>query len=554
MTEQAIKILIIDDEDRYAELCHRLLPRYQYITPCHEKGCPPCQQEGCTRRNAHHWFEAKELFAKHKKKIDVVLLDLRFDLPRELLLPEGLPESGPALERARRLQGIEILRRIRREVGDVPVILMTRHDEVAFEDMADALSAWDYTYLAADEGLNLRALESQISSIVSRRNEQQDLGSFVWGSSTKMSQLRRSLEFLALGDRPVLILGETGTGKSYFARQVLHPASGRRGPFAQIDLAALPESLLSSELFGTSRGAFSGAVDRVGAFEYADGGTLFLDEIGNLPQDAQRRLLTILQEKEVVRLGENRPKKVDVKVCAATNADIEEAVQNKQFRNDLYMRLNPAARIELPPLRDRREDLEPLCQFLTLKLFKEEANANLLKRYAQQSKLSLASEDVVLSFKGARQVDARTLCFVIPEKSAQELLEHAWPGNVRQLEMVLANLLLQTLVEALGTPARGAKQVLPVSPKALRDLLRLSELGHKATPVVSGGYAVEVKSSRTLHEAARGWECEIYQRLFQETQGDFSQMAQRLLGDGSERGAKKVRLRFNQLGLKVRGQ
>jgi transcriptional regulator with PAS, ATPase and Fis domain len=333
----------------------------------------------------------------------------------------------------------------------------------------------------------------------------------------------------------------------------LHPASGRKGPFAQIDLAALPDSLLSSELFGTTRGAFSGAVDRVGAFEYADGGTLFLDEIGNLPQDAQRRLLTVLQEKEVVRLGENRPKKVDVKVCAATNADIEEAIQKKQFRNDLYMRLNPAARLELPPLRNRREDIEPLCQFLTQKLFKEEANADLLKRYSQQSKLSFSPEDVLVSFRGAKQANEHKLCFLIPEKSAQELIDHSWPGNVRQLEMVLANLLLQTLVEAMGTPARGAKQMLPVSPKALRDLLRQSELGHKATPVSSGGYTVELKQSRTLHEAARSWECEVYQRLFQETQGDFSQMAQRLLGDSSERSAKKVRLRFNQLGLKVRG-
>jgi DNA-binding NtrC family response regulator len=553
MTERPTHILIIDDEDRYAALCHRLLPKYQYVTPCHESGCPPCQREDCTSRNAHHWYEAKELFAKHKKKIDVVLLDLRFDLPREKLLPEGLPESGPELEKAKRLQGIEILRRIRRDVGDVPVILMTRHDEIAFEDMADALSASDYTYLAADEGLNLKALESQISSIMAQRQEQNTSPSFVWGKSASMLQLRHRLEFLALGDRPVLILGETGTGKSYFVRNVLHAASKRKGPFAQLDLAALPDTLLASELFGTAKGAFSGSVEREGAFEYAHTGTLFLDEIGNLPQDAQRRLLTVLQEKEVTRLGENRPRKVDVKICAATNANIEEAVQKKQFRNDLYMRLNPAARIELPPLRERREDIEALCQFLAQKIFKEESNANLLQKYAQQSRISLSAENVLLSFHGDRG-ERQSLCFVLPEKSAQELIEHQWPGNVRQLEMVLANLLLLTLVEALATPSRTARQVLPVSPRALRDLLRQSELGHSEIETKSSGaYEVELKPSRTLHEAARSWEVTVYQRLFAECQGDFGQMAKRLLGDGSEQNAKKVRLRFNQLGLKARG-
>jgi DNA-binding NtrC family response regulator len=242
-----------------------------------------------------------------------------------------------------------------------------------------------------------------------------------------------------------------------------------------------------------------------------------------------------------------------VKICAATNADIEEAVQKKQFRNDLYMRLNPAARIELPPLRERREDIEALCQFLARKIFQEESNANLLHQYAQQTKVAFTPEDVLLSFHGD-QAQKRNLCFVLPEKSGQELIEHEWPGNVRQLEMVLANLLLLTLVEALAMPARGARQLLPISPKALRDLLRQSELGHKeldATP--SGAFAVDIKQSRTLHEAARGWECAVYRRLFQECDGDFGQMAQRLLGDDSASSAKKVRLRFNQLGLKVRG-
>lgn len=552
---EAPRVLIIDDEDRYAELCHRLLPRYRYLTGCREEGCPPCRRADCTRRHAHDWYEAREIL-KRKGEADVILLDLRFDLPAERLLPENLPAEGEKLERARRLQGIEILRRIRRELGDVPVILMTRHDEIAFEDMADALSASDYTYLAADEGMNLRALEAQISSIVARRRQKAPESDFFWGESPKMARLKRSLELLALGDRPVLILGETGTGKSYFVRKVLHPASGRKGPFTQVDLAALPDTLVASELFGTSRGAFSGAIDRPGAFEYANGGTLFLDEIGNLPLEAQRRLLTVLQEKEVIRLGERRPRQVDVKVCAATNTDLEEEVRRGNFRNDLYMRLNPAARIFLPPLRERREDIPALLDALLGKLFRQEVNARLLERYGESAKIDIDPSQIELGRKQKRAPSGefRGLRFLLLEKSEAELLEYDWPGNVRQLEMVLGNAVLLTLLDALAASSRAvlARRELPISPKAIRDLLRQSDLGRQAQPSSGEGFLVKVQPARTLRDAARSWEADVYRRLFEETGGDFGEMARRLLGDGSERGARRVRLRFNQLGLRVR--
>lgn len=551
----APRVLIIDDEDRYSELCHRLLPRYRYLTACGQEGCPPCVREGCTRRHAHDWSEARAILRAHRGEVDVILLDLRFALPAARLLPEGLPEEGPAVEKARRLQGIEILGRIRRELGDVPVILMTRHDDIPFEDMADALRASDYTYLAADEGMNLRALEAQIDSIVARRREAAPAsGEFFWGESEAMAALRRRLELLALGDRPVLVMGETGTGKSYFVRKVLHAASGRRGPFVQLDLAALPDTLIASELFGTAPGAFSGAVSRPGAFEHASGGTLFLDEIGNLPPEAQRRLLTVLQEREVTRLGENRARRLDVKICAATNAALEEEVRRGRFRSDLYMRLNPAARIELPPLRARREDILALAESMTARLFSEEVNAALLARYAEAAQLP--------AVRGARLVWKRSkgqppgLRFVLSDKSANELREHAWPGNVRQLEMVLANVLLLTLLDALsgGAPSALDRRELPISPKALRELLQKSELGHGPARAEGAPYAVSIQPRRTLHEAARGWEAEVFRALYRELGGDFAEMARRLLGDGSAASARRVQLRFNQLGLRVRGK
>jgi DNA-binding NtrC family response regulator len=207
------------------------------------------------------------------------------------------------------------------------------------------------------------------------------------------------LERMAPSDVPVLVNGETGTGKELVARHV-HRLSKRTGPFLAVNCGAITEQLAESELFGHEAGSFTGAVGRrQGWFEAADGGTLFLDEIGDLPLSLQVKLLRVLQEREVVRLGSRKPIPIDVRLVAATNVDLNHAVHAGRFRLDLLYRLN-IAQVRLPPLRERPGDIEPLAE-------------HFLKQYTQR----LGRAPVRLS-EGARKT----------------LLRYPWPGNIRELE------------------------------------------------------------------------------------------------------------------------
>ncbi len=200
----------------------------------------------------------------------------------------------------------------------------------------------------------------------------------------------------------VLIEGESGTGKELVARYI-HQRSGRKGPFVAVNCAAIPEGLLESELFGYERGAFTGAASsKEGKFELAHKGTLFLDEIGEMSPALQAKLLRVLQEKEVDRLGGKAPKKVDVRVIAATNRDLRKLVDEGEFREDLYYRL-AVIPIKLPPLRERKEEIIPLAE-------------HFLKKYSQEYK---------------REISGFT------EDALRELEEYHWPGNVRELENVV---------------------------------------------------------------------------------------------------------------------
>ena len=208
---------------------------------------------------------------------------------------------------------------------------------------------------------------------------------------------------VAAFDLPILITGETGTGKEVLARHVHENSQRKDGPFIGINCAALQETLLASELFGYRAGAFTGATkDRQGLFEEANGGTIFLDEIGDVPPTTQVALLCVLQEQEVTRLGENRPRKIDARIMAATNRDLGKAIDEGTFREDLYYRLGVVA-IELPPLRDRREDIIPLARYF-------------LKSISERMKTR------------EQELDGACLDY---------LLNHDWPGNVRELRNTL---------------------------------------------------------------------------------------------------------------------
>ncbi len=223
------------------------------------------------------------------------------------------------------------------------------------------------------------------------------------GSSAGLLTMMRQASLVAPGDTTVLLLGETGTGKEMVARFIHERSTRPKGPFVPVNCAALPEALVESELFGHERGAFTGAVSsRPGKFELAHRGTLFLDEIGDLPADAQAKLLRVLQDHQVQRVGGTKSTRVDVRLIAATNQDLDTAVAEKRFRADLFYRLSVFP-IQLPPLRERRDDIPALVQ-------------HFLKHFARRLKRRVAD------------VDAAALA---------KLAAYDWPGNVRELQNVV---------------------------------------------------------------------------------------------------------------------
>src|SRR6185295_18244864 len=246
------------------------------------------------------------------------------------------------------------------------------------------------------------------------------------GRSSALRQVLQLVEMVAASDATVLLLGETGTGKELVARAIHERSQRHKQPFVTVNCAAIPSSLFESELFGHERGAFTGAnLQRPGRVELADRGTLFLDEVGDLPLELQPKLLRTLQEHTYERLGSGRTKNVDVRLVAATNGDLEQMVEDKTFRSDLYYRLNVFP-IRVPPLRERREDIPLLVQYFT-------------QKYARQM---------------CKQIDT------IPEATIQKLQRWSWPGNVRELENLIERSVILTsnrvLAVALPEKMTGA--------------------------------------------------------------------------------------------------
>lgn len=573
MSDARPKLLVIDDGDRYVELAHELLRDYDYATLCDRPGpCWTCAvREGCTRTHAHDAREADEALAKHRD-VDVVLLDVAFDLPEERLLPSR--ETDP--ERRRRLQGIEILAHLRRSRGDLPIVLMTSEEELAFEDAAEALAVDEFATLAGEAAYDARALSLLVERVLARRRQAPEAGGYHWGRSAAMARVRRDALALARTSLPMLVLGETGTGKSALAERVIHPATGRAGPFVSVDLSAIPETLVASELFGTARGAFSGAVDRRGRFEEANGGTLFLDEIGNLPPEAQRMLLLALQDGRITRLGETQARAVDVKLVAATNADLRAKVRAGTFRADLYARLNPSARLVVPPLRERAGDLEELLAVFVRRKLTSGADRSLLADYVETAGLRGGPHaELVIARRGAPRAPERGVAFVLARSSLDDLAAHRWPGNVRELELVIASATVLALSDALAAAREGrgavgtAARTIPIPAKLVRELLASSWADAPVATPEGGAPPGEVGGSKgrsgprapigldvapqaTLHGLARSLEAQLYERLYAETKGDFAAMARRMLQGDDPASARRVRLRFNQLGLRVR--
>src|SRR5579864_5442519 len=306
------------------------------------------------------------------------------------------------------LSGLETLRRIRQMDSKLLVILMTAYGTTQTAIEAMKLGAYDYLLKPFDvpklqEIVNnalkaARDMKQVVSYQPLLETEDYELG--IVGRSEPMQQVFKLIGQLAGSDATALITGESGTGKELVARAIYHHSERNGKPFLAVNCAAIPEQLLESELFGHERGAFTGAANqRIGRFEQCHQGTIFLDEIGDMTPATQTKILRVLQSGTFERVGGNQAIQVDVRVIAATNKPLEQAVAARQFREDLFYRLN-VVRVQLPPLRDRREDIPLLVNYFLEKIGREQ----------QQPPKSIAASVI------------RTL-----EK-------YHWPGNVRELE------------------------------------------------------------------------------------------------------------------------
>jgi DNA-binding NtrC family response regulator len=311
------------------------------------------------------------------------------------------------------LNGIELLSELQQAQPGQCVIIMTAHGTI--DSAVDAMRKGAFDYLTKplekDELLLVlrRAMERNQLVRENRRLREELRTRFrlesIVGAHGSMQDVFRIVHKVAQSTSTVLIYGESGTGKELVARALHHESDRRSRPFYAVNVAALPESILEAELFGHEKGAFTGADSRkIGLFEQASGSTLFLDEVGDLKRDLQVKLLRTLQEREILRVGGTERVKVDVRIVAATNLDLERAVREGRFREDLYYRLNVIP-ITLPPLRDRRTDIPLLVD-------------HFLAKYAGGTRRSVGKE------------------------ALEVLIAYDWPGNVRELESVIERVLL----------------------------------------------------------------------------------------------------------------
>ena len=369
------RLLIVDDEPHQREMLSRILDRAGYSV-----------------RTAADGREA--LAALDEDTFDLVLTDQRMPV----------------------LDGIALLDEARVRLPGVPVVLMTAYGSVSSAVQAMKRGAADYLtkpferdelVLVLEKVLRQRKLEDEVVSLRGALRERYRLGAIV-GDAPAMQEVYTLVERVAPTDVPVLITGESGTGKELVARAIHENGPRADGPFVAINCAAVPETLMESEFFGHERGSFTGAVRaHAGMFEQADGGTLFLDEIGAMRVDLQAKLLRVLQERTVQRLGASSNRKVDVRILAATCEDLEDSIRRRTFRDDLYYRLNVVP-IHLPALRDRVQDIPLLIEHF----------------------MARASERFSRPRPG------------IGAEALDRLQRHAWPGNVRELQNCIERVVL----------------------------------------------------------------------------------------------------------------
>ncbi len=372
MMRDSAKILLIEDDTSTSAALSRVLADEGFDVVCETRG-----DTGLARAEA--------------ESFDAVVTDLRL----------------PALN------GLDLVGKLHAKKPRVPIILITAHGTTETAIEATKLGAYDYLLkpFEIEEFLGLLAKAVASGRLMTEPLEMGAAGSSndaIIGNSRAMQEIYKEIGRVAGKPVTILIRGETGTGKELIARALYQYSDRASAPFVAVNCAAIPETLLESELFGHERGAFTGAdFRRIGRFEQASRGTLFLDEIGDMTLNTQAKLLRVLQDKTIQRLGGKETIPIDVRVIAATHRELETAIKEKQFREDLYYRLSMVV-IQLPPLRQRAEDIPSLIKYF-------------LHRYGSDFGVSAPS---------------------IQAEAIEFLQGQAWPGNVRQLENVVRQALL----------------------------------------------------------------------------------------------------------------
>jgi DNA-binding NtrC family response regulator len=356
------------------------------------------------------------------------------------------------------MDGIELMKRAKARQPGIEVVIITAYASIPTAIAAMKEGAYDYIekpFCPERAELLVKKLaehQELVEENLSLRQKLEDHYRFenIITKSAKMQRVIEVIKVVAKSNATVLITGESGTGKELVARAIHSQSNRHSKPFIAVSCAALPESLLESELFGHEKGSFTGAyAQKKGKFEFAEGGTLFLDEIGEMSANIQVHLLRVLEEKEFTRVGGNEPIRVDVRVISATNKDLRRAIERQEFREDLYYRLN-VVNVELPPLRERKEDVPLLAQ-------------HFLSKFASENRKEISG---------------------FSPEATQLLLDYDWPGNVRELEnaieraVILARDSLITgydLSQESGSPAYStapSKNLKEVEEEHISNVLR----------------------------------------------------------------------------------
>jgi DNA-binding NtrC family response regulator len=444
-------VLVVDDEEIMRDVLETLLSAEGYRVDLAKTG-----EEG--------------LEAYGRRAYDVVLLDV------------SMPGMG----------GLRALEEFLKMDQEAVVIMIT-----AYATFDTAVAAWEKGAIGCVRkpfqneqiaatvagGVKRRRKEEERQTLRRAMSRMVDRGAMV-GRSENMQTVFRMVDQVAPARSTVLITGESGTGKELIARAIHEQSPRAPKQFVTVNSSNIPSELLESELFGHTRGAFTGAVAaKKGLFEVADGGSIFLDEIGDIPPETQARLLRVIQEREFTPLGDTSPRRVDVRIIAATNVDLKEAVRQGTFREDLYYRLSVVP-IELPPLRDRREDILPLAQ-------------HFIRKYNEEN---------------GRQVSEQ----IGPEVLA--LLEsYNWPGNVRELE----NTIERAVVIAPGTEiTRECLRPEISNPESVRAAMRDGS---------SAATGIDIGRGVNFYDEVRRFEIDLIRRALEQTGGHQSRAA-RLLG------------------------